>query len=222
MSSVPASLSERRDHPTLGIITFVGNLLVMTLLSAMVKHMSVRYPLGEILFFRFLFAALLFWVILLFTVGLPGLTTKRPLDHVIRSLCGVVSLALLYVALQRIPIADATALSYAAPIFITLLSIFILNESIGIRRWLAVIAGFIGVLLIAQPGGAGWNIGVAAGAGSAVTGALVAIWLRRLSGTERSATIGIYYNTTGVLICLGWLSFSTVVVPQGARRSCGF
>jgi drug/metabolite transporter (DMT)-like permease len=219
MSAVTASLSERRDHPTLGIVTFVGNLLSMAFLSAMVKHMSTSFPLSEILLFRFVFASALFWVILFFTGGPPVLRTSRPLDHAIRSLSGVVSLALMYFALARIPIADATALSYAAPIFITVLSIFVLKETIGFRRWLAVISGFIGVLLIAQPGGAGWSIGVAAAAGSAVTAAIVAIWLRRLSSSERSVTIGIYYNTSGVVLCLIWTLFSGAVMPQGMQWS---
>lgn len=187
----------------------------MTLLSAMVKHLSVIYPLSELLLIRFIAAALMFWLVLASTYGLSGLRTRRPLDHAIRSLSGVSSLALLYFSLTRIPIADATALSYAAPIFITVLSIFILQEKIGLRRWLAVIAGFIGVLLIAQPGGAGWNIGVAAGAGSAVTAAIVAIWLRRLSSSEKSATVGIYYNSSGTLICLAWVLSTGAVMPVG-------
>lgn len=215
MSAAVSSFSERRDHPALGIVTFVGNLLIMTLLSAMVKHLSVAYPLSELLLVRFIAAAFMFWIVLASTYGLSGLRTSRPLDHAIRSLSGVSSLALLYFALTRIPLADATALSYAAPIFITVLSIFILQETIGLRRWLAVIAGFIGVLLIAQPGGAGWNIGVAAGAGSAVTAAMVAIWLRRLSSSEKSATVGIYYNSAGTLICLVWVLFGGAVMPVG-------
>ena len=96
---------------------------------------------------------------------------------------------MLFFALTRIPIADATALVYAAPIFITVLSIFVLGETIGFRRWIAVFVGFFGVILIAQPGGASWNIGVAAAVTSAVMAALVSIWLRRLSSSEKSATI---------------------------------
>ena len=218
MSAVATSLSERRDHPTLGVVTFVANLLLMAFLSAMVKHLSMSFPLSEILLFRFIFASSLFWAVLLSTGGLPVLRTSRPIDHAIRSLSGIVSLALMYFALARIPIADATALSYAAPIFITVLSIFVLGETIGFRRWLAVIAGFIGVLLIAQPGGAGWSIGVAAAAGSAVTAAIVAIWLRRLSSSERSVTIGTYYNSTGTLLCLAWLLLlGDAVMPQGMQ-----
>lgn len=209
------SLSERRDHPTLGIVTFVGNLILMVLLSAMVKTLSLKYPLSELLLLRFAFAMLFFWVILWSTGTIGSLATKRPWDHMFRSAAGIVSLSLLYFSISKIPIADATALVYSAPIFITVLSIFLLNEVIGLQRWVAVIAGFIGVLLIAQPGGTGWNIGVAAAIGSAFTGALVAIWLRRLSSSEKSVTIGIYYNSSGTLVCLAWVLMVGGVMPQG-------
>jgi drug/metabolite transporter (DMT)-like permease len=124
----------------------------------------------------------------------------------------------MFFAVSAIPIADATALAYSAPIFITLLSVFLLKETIGVRRWLAILVGFIGVLLIAQPGtqpdGAGLSIGVAAGIASAITGALVAIWLRRLSRTERSVTIGLYYNSSGVLVCIIWILSIGWVLPR--------
>jgi drug/metabolite transporter (DMT)-like permease len=215
MVSVTTVVSERRDHPTLGVATFIGSLLLMSLISAMVKVLSITYPLSEILLFRFISAMLFFWLILLSTTGLTGLITRRPLEHALRSFCGIFSLAMLYYAVSKIPIADATALSYAAPIFITLFSIFLLDETIGIRRWLAVIVGFIGVVLIAQPAGAEWSSGVFAAIASAISGALVAIWLRRLSATERSVTIGLYYNSSGTLFCIGWVLVTGSLMPQG-------
>ncbi len=205
-----------RDRPALGILAFVGNLALMALIGAAVRAFVARdYPLAEVLLWRYLFAAGLFWLILFASVGRVGLVTRRPLDHAIRSASGVLSLGLFYFAITRIPIADATALAYAAPIFITVLSIFLLGEIIGARRWLAVLAGFAGVLLIARPGGADWDIGVAAAAASALTGALVAIWLRRLSGSERAVTIGLYYNSFGVLVCFAWVMLTGWVTPRG-------
>ena len=205
-----------RDHPTLGIVTFVGNLLLMTLLSAAVRELIQRdYPLSQVLLLRYLFASLFFGVILLSTTGLAGLVTRRPLDHAIRSVSGVVSLGLLYFAITRIPLADATALAYAAPIFITLLSISLLGEEIGPRRWLAVFTGFVGVLLIARPEAGSWDIGVVAAAASAFTGALVAIWLRKLSSSENPVAIGTYYNNLGSLVCLVWVLMTGWLTPRG-------
>ena len=189
----------------------------MALLSAAVRELVERdYPLSEVLVFRYGFASLFFWVILFSTTGFAALATRRPLDHAIRSISGILSLALLYFAITRIPIADATALAYAAPIFITVLAIFLLGERIGLRRWLAVLAGFAGVLLIARPAADSWDIGVGAAAGSAFTGALVAIWLRKLASSEHPVAIGIYYNNLGFLLCLGWVLLSGWFVPRGA------
>ena len=157
MVSVATNLSERRDHPARGIAMFVGNLLLMSLISAMVKILATTYPLSEILLIRFISAMLFFWVMLFSTIGLAGLTSRRPFEHAVRSFSGIFSLSMFYYALVTIPIADATAIAYSAPIFITLFSIFLLDETIGLRRWLAVIVGFIGGLLIAQPGGTEWG-----------------------------------------------------------------
>ncbi|HKJ53075.1 MAG TPA: DMT family transporter [Gammaproteobacteria bacterium] len=212
-----AAGSLHRDRPVLGVITFTGNLLLMALLSAGVRELVGRdYPLGEVLLFRYGFASLLFWLLLFGTAGLAALATRRPLDHAIRSFSGIVSLGLLYFAITRIPLADATALAYAAPIFITVLAIFLLGEQIGLRRWLAVIAGFAGVLLIARPEAGSLNLGVAAAAASAFTGALVAIWLRRLSHTENPLAIGIFYNSLGCLACLAWVLASGWLAPRGS------
>lgn len=207
--------SHHRDRPLFGILTFIGNLLVMALLSAAVRALvNLDYSLGEVLLFRYIFASGMFWVVLLSTAGFAALATRRPFDHAVRGISGVVSLALFYVAVTRIPIADATAIAYAAPIFITLLSIFLLGEVIGARRWIAVVLGFVGVLLIARPQGEGWDIGMLAALGSAVFGALVAIWLRKLASSEHPAAIGIYYNGLGSLLCLGWVLANGWITPR--------
>ena len=211
----PAPVSQHRDHPALGIATFVGNLLLMALLSAAVRELVNRgYPLSEVLLFRYVFASSVFWIVLFSTAGLWVLATRRPLDHAVRGFSGIISLALLYFALTRIPIADATAIAYAAPIFITVLSIFLLGEIIGLRRWVAVILGFVGVLLIARPQTDNWDIGVLAALASAFSGAIVAIWLRKLSSSEKSVAIGIYYNGLGSLVCLGWVLLSGWLTPR--------
>ena len=188
--------------------------MVMALLGAAVRELLNReYPLAEVLLFRYLAASLFFLMVLAVTTGLGGLGTRRPLDHAIRSVSGVVSLGLLYFAISEIPIADATAISYAAPIFITLLSILLLGETIGLRRWLAVVVGFFGVILIARPVGGEIDAGRLAAAISAVTSALVAIWLRKLSLTESSASIGSYYNLLGSLICIVWVAYAGWLWP---------
>jgi drug/metabolite transporter (DMT)-like permease len=210
------TMGEQRDHPGLGVATFVGNLMVMALIGAGVRELVLRgYPLGEVLLFRFLFAGSFFWVILISTVGFMALATRRRLDHAIRGVSGVVSLSLFFFSITRIPIADATAIAHAAPIFITVMSIFLLGEVIGPRRWVAVLLGFVGVLLIARPQTESWNVGTLAALGSAMAGAMVAIWLRKLSSSEKSVVIGVYYNSLGSLVCVGWVLISGWLTPRG-------
>jgi drug/metabolite transporter (DMT)-like permease len=196
-----------------------SNLALMAVLSAMVKALGEVYPVGELLFFRFAFALLPFLFLLPTVGGLPALVTERPLEHAVRSVSGVLSISLFFFALTVIPLADATALAYAAPIFITVFSIPLLGEQIGPRRWSAVLIGFLGVLLIAQPTGASWgaswNVGTLAAVGSAFFGAFVCIWLRRLSISEKPLTITIYYNGTGMLLLGGWTLATGWVWPQG-------
>jgi drug/metabolite transporter (DMT)-like permease len=207
-------VNHRRDKPALGIATFMSNLLLMAILSAFVKLLTETYPLSEILLIRFTSAFLFFALLVFPQFGISGLHTKRPWEHAIRSFSGVASLSMFFFAISTIPMADATAISYSAPIFITILSIFFLNEKIGPARWSAIIAGFCGVLIIAQPTGTAINTGLFAAIGSAFFGAIVAIWLRRLSDTEKSATIGFYYNATGMTICLAWLLLYDPVYPK--------
>ena len=79
---------------------------------------------------------------------------------------------------------------------------------------MAAFVGFAGVLLIAQPQAETWSIGSLAALGSAFFGALVAIWLRKLSSSEKSVVIGVYYNSLGSLVCLAWVLMSGWVTPQ--------
>lgn len=215
MTLATIASSGHRDHPRLGIALFIGNLGLMALISAVVRGLADDYPLAEILLFRFLAAMLFFWVILFTTTGIRGLVTKRPFDHAFRSISGIISLALFYYAVSTIPLADATAIAYAAPIFISVLSIFLLNEIIGRQRWAAIITGFVGVLLIAQPGGTQWHPGIIAAIGSAFSGALVAIWLRKLSSSEKSVTIGTFYNSLGSLVFLVLVLSTSWLTPRG-------
>jgi len=203
------------DQPGFGIALFVINLLLMSVMGAMVKTLSPIYPLTEILAFRFVCAMLAFAITLPSVGGLAGLKTSRPIAHAARTVSGIVSLGLLYFALATIPLADASALVYSAPIFIVVFSIPLLGETIGWRRWSAVLLGFIGVMLIAQPGAA-MHPGTLAGIGSAIGAALVSIFLRQLSKTEKTVTIGFYYNFTGALLYTGWTIGVGWVMPLAA------
>ena len=188
------------QRPQLGIALYLLNVVMLATLGAVVKELSARYPLGELLAFRFAIAALLFTLALRAAGGIPALATRRPGLHAVRTASGIVSLGLLFVAIAHIPLAETSVLINTAPFFVVIFSIPLLGETIGFRRWAAVLLGFCGVLLIAQPGGLAIGTGLLAAIGSALFAALVTITVRMLSRSETTATIGFYYNACGALV----------------------
>lgn len=192
----------------------LASLIVMAAIGGMVKTLSTHYSLAQILLFRYALATVPFFVLLPRNGGLDALRVRNPVGLAIRTLAGITALSLYFYTIATIPLADATALSYAAPIFIVVLSIPVLGERIGFQRWMAVIIGFAGVLIIAQPAGTGASLGYLAGVGSAFFGAVVSVWLRVLAPTERTSTIAIYYNSTGALIFAAWVLLSGWAAPS--------
>ncbi len=151
----------------------------------------------EMLFYRAFFGlpVVLAWVVTQ-PGGLAGLTTRRPLAHVGRSALGIVSILCVFQTLTLLPLADATTLSFTAPIFATLLSFLILKEAVGPRRWAAVAVGFVGVLIVMRPGAADHAVpveGIAFGLVAALLTAGVTITLRQLRDTEHVAAIVFWF-----------------------------
>ncbi len=215
----PSTTASRMgDRPMLGIMLLIASLVVMAGIGGLVKELSVHYSLAQILLFRFGLAALPFIVMLPRNGGLDALRTRRLGDHAVRTLSGISALSMFFYAIATVPLADATAIAYAAPIFIVVLSIPLLGETIGYRRWVAVFIGFTGVLLIAKPSGPtlgdGPGLGYLAGIGSAFFGAMVSVFLRRMSTTERTTTIAIFYNSTGTLVFGAWVLMTGWTTPS--------
>src|SRR5512146_280138 len=142
----------------------------------------------ELVFYRSLFSlpVVLFWV--LKRESLTSLKPNRPLAHVWRSCLGLLSMGLTFQALILLPLADATAINFTAPIFATILSFLILREDVGLHRWGAVVLGFIGVLIVARPGGSSLPVlGIAIALVGAVGQAGVTTTLRHLQRSENVA-----------------------------------
>jgi drug/metabolite transporter (DMT)-like permease len=126
--------------------------------------------------------------------GFASLRTKRVGAHVGRMALGVTAMALNFLAMIMLPLAEATAIGFTVPIFSTVLAALLLGEATGPWRWCAVAAGFVGVLLIVQPGSGHLPL---AGAGVALVAALltaaVTVVIRRLGATERASTTGFWF-----------------------------
>jgi drug/metabolite transporter (DMT)-like permease len=201
-----------RDRPLKGIACKVVASLLFALMFAAIRWLGPYFPIGELVFFRSLFGIPVIVAAALVTGGPSLLATRRIDSHALRSIAGTISMFCNFAAYIYLPLADATAIGFAAPLFVVILAALVLSERVRAYRWSAVIAGFIGVLIIAGPEA---NV-----SGSALYGALFAllgagltavamIFLRRMSAYEHSITIAFYYTLTTTAVSLatvflGW------------------
>jgi drug/metabolite transporter (DMT)-like permease len=156
--------------------------------------------LGEILFFRQFGACVLVAGVIAAGPGLRTVATQRLASHVLRAIVGLTAMALTFTGIVALPLAEATTINFTVPVFATILGALVLREPTGWHRWAAVITGFVGVLIVAQPGGAHFPLW---GAGCALAGALgtasVTILLRQMGRTESALTTVFWFSALSLL-----------------------
>jgi len=212
----PAEISPRRDQIPRGILYMVASSLLFAIVNAVVKWLVATYPVGEIAFFRSLFALIPCYLMILPRTGLAVLRTQRLFDHLKRALSQFCSMMCMFIALWLMPMASAVAISFSAPLFTTLLSIVILKEKVGIHRWSALIVGFVGVLVVTHPGAGTFEPGAAFALLNAVMISTVAIAIRRMSASESTETLTVYQLTliTFLTFCLLPLGVARLAWPD--------
>jgi drug/metabolite transporter (DMT)-like permease len=179
----------------LGFLYMFLSVCTFSIMDLLVKWSS-DYPTGEVLFFRGFFGLLPTYFLIPKNKLRTFYTTERSKEHLFRCLMGLMALIAIVVALRELPLAVVVSLSYAAPLFITVLSIFLLSEKVGIFRWLAVLIGFIGVIIIAEPGFKGMNYLYFLPLIFCIGMAFVTITIRKLSTTEPIWLISIFFTIT--------------------------
>jgi drug/metabolite transporter (DMT)-like permease len=184
-----------------------GAVLFFTVSSTMVKGLGEGYPVSQIVFFRCLLAFLPLYIAIHRTGGWQTLRTKRPGAHLFRVVVGGFALFIGFYALTLMPLADYFAFTYAAPLFATMLSIPILGEQVGIRRWSAVAVGFVGVLIMLQPGVKTFAYAEMVAIAAAFTYAFAIIAVRNLARTETSASTVFYFTLVGLVLAGAVLPF---------------
>ena len=199
---MPGGTAHDHDHVVSGILCRIGSGLSFSTMGALLKLASMEgLNAPELVFYRSLFSlpVVLFWV--LKRESLESLKPNRPLAHVWRSCLGLLSMGLTFQALILLPLADATAINFTAPIFATILSFLILREDVGLHRWGAVVLGFVGVLIVARPGGSSLPIlGIAIALVGAVGQAGVTTTLRHLQRSENVAAIVFWFAIAGIVV----------------------
>ena len=192
-----------------GFLYMFLSVCTFSVMDLLVKWSS-DYPTGEVLFFRGFFGLLPTYFLIPKNKLKTFYTTERSKEHLFRCLMGLMALIAIVIALRELPLAVVVSLSYAAPLFITVLSIFLLSEKVGVFRWLAVLIGFVGVIIIAEPGFKGMNYLYFLPLIFCIGMAFVTITIRKLSATEPIWLISIFFTITISIaglatIPMGWI-----------------
>jgi drug/metabolite transporter (DMT)-like permease len=148
--SAPGPSTVGSYAPGIGLIVLA--VAFFAIMNVFIKFLSATYPTMQIVFFRNLLAFVPLLPFLMRAGGIAALRTRRPFGHGFRSLVGLAAMAGFFYAYGRLPLADVVSIAFAAPLFMTALSVPLLKETVGARRWSAVVIGFLGVLIMVKPG----------------------------------------------------------------------
>ena len=178
-----------------------------SIMDAIVKW-SDTYPVGQVLFFRGFCGMIPIFFLIPRERYFDFYKTSRPFLHFKRCLAGLIAIVAIFIALRKLPLATVVSISFAAPIFTTIFSIFLLKEKVGLYRWLAVVVGFVGIIVISEPGFTSMNVYYLYPIVFCLGLSYVAIAIKQLSKTEPVWLISFYFSISIMI-----LSFFTI--PQG-------
>ena len=190
----------RADRPFRGIALILTSTIFLGCSDVTAKYLSATLPSIEIAWIRFLVFSLLMVPGMLPGTRLFALRTERPGLQVMRGIALLSSSLFFISGLRFLPIAEASATGFIAPLFVTALSIAFLGEKVGVRRWLATITGLIGVLIILRPGSSAFHPAAFFPIVSALAWAGTLIMTRTMSGRERAVTTMTWSAITGVCV----------------------
>ena len=176
------------------------SILLFAMMDASVKWLGATYPTAQIMFFRCTVALVPVLVLILMRGGMSILRTDQKKLHLLRSVLGIAAMGFAFYAFSLMPLAEAISILHTAPLFMTALSVILLREAVGIRRWSAIILGFIGMLLVVRPGADM----LASGSLYMLTAAFLigctTIVIRHLGKIDDPVCITFYFTATGVIV----------------------
>ena len=193
----------------LGFLYMFISICAFSIMDLIVKW-SENYPIGEVLFFRGFCGMIPIFFLIPKERYFNFYKTNRPFLHFKRCVSGLVAIVAIFIALRNLPLATVVSITFAAPIFTTIMSIFFLSEKVGLYRWLAVLVGFIGILIISEPGFSSFNFYYIYPIIFCLGLSYVAIAIKQLSSTEPVWLIGLYFSFSIMIMSFftllqGWL-----------------
>jgi drug/metabolite transporter (DMT)-like permease len=192
---------ELKQSLTVGVIFLIIELILSFFIASIVKLLDPNIPIFQILFYRYLLSLPLLVIYGFFKHGSKILQVNNVRLLLLRIICGFLGLAMWFLAVAKIDISLATVLFNTMPLFITILSAIIALERVGLRRSIAVITGFFGVIFIVLPINTSFDFwGVLYAILGAIFAGLMFVFIRMLGKTNASIPTAIWYNSFGVVI----------------------
>jgi len=194
------------DRPLLGVALFLASSLVFSASDTAAKFLTGTLPPIEIAWLRYtVFTALASTPLL--RGGVAAARTRKPGTQVLRGLLVVGSAVFFIASLTSLPLAEAATINFVSPLMVTALSVPLLGERVGIGGWIAVGVGFLGVLIVVQPGAGGFHAGAVAALLSSVCWVLSTIMTRRMAASERATATLLWTAASGLLVLTLLLPF---------------
>ena len=188
-----------------GILCMLGGALSLTINDAMAKYLTQSYPVGQVMALHGLSIILLLITFLFFMNNLQALKIFSWKGHLLRAGAMTGSTFFFITGLSLLPITDAIAIAFVAPILTTILGVIILREAVSWKRWAAIFVGFLGVIIILQPTSDAFKIAAIAPMGAAAFGAARDVITRAMSGSENS--LSILFTSMLMITIAGFLTY---------------
>jgi drug/metabolite transporter (DMT)-like permease len=186
----------RDNHVVRGIMFMIGATVMFAISNAISKWVVASYPVGEVMFARSLSSLIVCSAFMLPATGLAVFATQRVRDHLARGLSQAISQTFTVIAFSLMPLAGAIAINFSAPLFSGLVSVLWLKERAGAARWGTLLVGFVGVLVVVQPGADSFQLGALFALANAVMYGSVTVAVRGMSKTESANTLLMWQMVT--------------------------
>lgn len=187
---------------------------ILTFNDGLIKGLAETYPTGELLFIRGVFVWPWILVFAFYRGGLESLRINNLRGQALRGICVIASAFLFINGLRHLTLADAIAVAFTGPLFITAMAPVMLGERVGWRRWAAILVGFAGVIFMLRPGGDVLQWAIIFPLGAAICGGMRDLITRRIAGTETTVAVLAVTTTVVLLAGLSTALFTDWVRPQ--------
>ncbi len=215
--AAPPGATERDQRPLAGILFLMLGTTLFPMQDVIIKSISGGYAVHEIVFFRGLFALPLVLVIVHFDSGLGALKLGSLRLQLFRSAAGFTSYLVYYMALATLGMAETASITFSTPLFVTIMAVPFLGETIGWQRWAAVCIGLLGVVVMMQPGMGVFEPASLLALMAAISYASAIIATRKLGNTTNGGTVTLF-STVFFMLCGGVLGLIFAGAESGSAH----